>query len=137
MAAHDGSHDEQPEAGAMDRAGHLHRDAIEAPEDALQLGARNTDAVVLHTQYGTIEVGCNHVHDDILLGASVLDGVIEEIGNGGAQLLAIAEDDDAVGGRRAERQRTGREMMPEGGQRRRNPPARADLRWPEAAPRLP
>ncbi len=94
MRARDGAHDEEAEAGAFDLKTGATGNAIEAFEDAFEFWRGDADAAIGDAQRDVFIVRSFDAHRDIHLVAGIFHGVIEQVGNGGAQLGGIATQQD-------------------------------------------
>ena len=89
MPLGDRSHDVEAEA----RAFHFRPErleAVEAVEDAPELGAGNADAGVPDPDPGGIRRCARGLHGDLRSAAGILHRVVEEVGDRGSQLVDVA-----------------------------------------------
>src|ERR1700677_867008 len=96
MLLGDGTHDEKAQTGSFDVRDRTIGNSIEALENALQLRRRNAASAVLDAQPHTLFVGGFNANGNIHLIAGILDRVVQQIRDGGAQLRRIADDDGFV-----------------------------------------
>src|SRR4030095_14421488 len=92
MRARDRADDVQTKARALDVAEPASLDAIEAVEDPLQLLLRNADAAILDADPYRVGGRCGDRDRHLNRLAGVLDRVVEQIGDDGAELLGVADD---------------------------------------------
>ncbi len=95
VLARDGADEEESEAGAFDLDGVAAGDAVEALEDAFQLGLRNAEAAVGDGERDEGVVGDGEGAANIEVGEAgrrILDGVFQQVEDGGAEVLGDAED---------------------------------------------
>src|SRR4051812_23803201 len=90
MAFGNGAHQEKTEAGAANlpesAAGHT----VKALKNCLQFRARNADPSVLHSQDETLLLFYRELDGNINVVARILHRVIQNVGDGGAQIFGIA-----------------------------------------------
>ncbi len=72
------------------------RDAIKTLEDALHVLGRNAHALVLHAQHDALLVRRFQLHAHVDAVAGILDGVVEHVKHGRAQIVGIAAHQQAV-----------------------------------------
>jgi hypothetical protein len=90
-------HDEQAQAAALGAQGHAGRHAVEPPEDPLQLLGGDADAAVddAHRQPPAVRLLEPDGDGDLLGG--VLHGVVDQVPDGGAELVRLAEHERTAG----------------------------------------
>ncbi len=64
MTAGDGAHDKQPQTAALHLRRSRRKHPIKALEHALQLAPRDTDTIILHTNFHVLQVGRDRGHPD-------------------------------------------------------------------------
>ena len=109
MALGDGAHDVQTQAGALDARREWAGDAVEAFEDPLELALLNAGAAIAHADGDVLAADTFGLDGDLRLVAGVLHGVVDQVGDGGADLVEIAADGGFGTG--AEVQRLGRHAV--------------------------
>src|SRR5437870_4354787 len=79
MAAGDGADDKEAKSGTFDLLGGPVADAVEAFEDALHLGARNADAVIVNPHYHAVDIGSQDIDDNLGLSAGILHRILDQV----------------------------------------------------------
>ena len=92
MLACDGADQEEAEAGAADARGVAAGDAVEAIEDALELVGGDAYAAVGDGEGEVAVAGDFEGAADVDAVGGVLDGVVEEVEDGGAEVFGDGAD---------------------------------------------
>jgi hypothetical protein len=97
VLADDVADEEEAEAGALDLDRVAAGNAVEAVEDALVLVGRKTEAGVGDEECDLSVAGDGQGAADVDSAGGVLDGVVQEVEDGGAEVFGDAEDVEANG----------------------------------------
>ena len=112
MLAEDVLDEEEAETGALDAGGVAAGDAVEALEDAFLLAGGKAEAGVGYADDGVGVLLDEQRDADVHAIGGVLDGVFEDVDEGGAEIFGDAEDVQADGaGNRLEGDGVGREVV--------------------------
>jgi hypothetical protein len=91
----DGADEEKTEAGAFDLDLVVGGGSIEAFEDALELARRETEAGIRDGEHGPGVALDADAAGDGYAGGGVLHGVVEEVEDGGAEVVDVGENEEA------------------------------------------
>ncbi len=92
MTLGDRAHDVEAQAGALDLRS-LRLETIKAIEDAAKLRLRNADAGILDPHPRGVGRGAGDLDGDLRHAVGVFHGVVEQVGDRGAQVVDVAADD--------------------------------------------
>src|SRR5260370_37845484 len=85
-----GANQEQPKPGASHLGASAIGDAIKTFENSLQFGCRNAHSAVLHSQDEPFLFWQNEPYGNVHMISGILDGIIENVRDGGTKVFGIA-----------------------------------------------
>src|SRR5215469_1219177 len=93
MRARNRTHDKEPQPRSLDLGKGPPGDAVETLENALQLVGRNAHSAIADAELEILFIGDRHLDSDVHCPARILDGVVEHVRDGRAQLRCVAAHD--------------------------------------------